>query len=506
MCERIDGKGLEQYKDYEELEQYKEAEHHYQLSIQLQNEGKPAESTEHFIKALEIQAKLASITEPSIHQSGEYQLQSEAISMLPSDIWLMIFQYLSLKELVQLALVCKYFKAISEDNFLWKNLYFTAYPIQKLAYLKKLAKNGTDEEEGENQFFNWKIYYKNYQIAYSKFSIAFLYISKSHCYYQVQREPLAIKPTNCRDSEYNYLISRNPYKRRTVGCFPAVIGQVRGHYWSAGSGFKEYLVGKQVDGHRLYHAWKKYQVVLDYPLVSEYFLIPALRTVVAFVFNCCHSRYLSIKWFPFIFPVPLAAHHQIRDICTVFVNDFFVNYLLLESSSLIAMYATEYLSSIVLNFENDLTISLVPVHQLTIVKNESKLFHALEKNQFNVPELASLIISLKKKCSHCMFENVLIIGKPTHELSEFIEEIKTALAHYLPVVCPANAESMVSQGLEIFSELPNIRDLFYSRLEMLAEDNFPFQEIYYTNDFPTDSIYPKIDKHSIIPPYWELDA
>lgn len=55
---------------------------------------------------------------------------------LPSDVWRAVFMCLEIHELAQIALVCKFFYNISEDELVWKaqyesKLFSTLYEIYK---------------------------------------------------------------------------------------------------------------------------------------------------------------------------------------------------------------------------------------------------------------------------------------------------------------------------------------------------------------------------------------
>ena len=61
------------------MEEYKESEKYYQLSIEEQKKGNPTESTEYFIKALELQAKVASLDQFAKQNPFETQFNNYKI-------------------------------------------------------------------------------------------------------------------------------------------------------------------------------------------------------------------------------------------------------------------------------------------------------------------------------------------------------------------------------------------------------------------------------------------
>ena len=508
MFERIDCKDLTSYKDYQDLVEYKESERYYRLSIEEQKRGNPAESTEYFIKALELQAKLSSLDQLAKHNPLEAQIQHNSqITVLSYELWLKIFLYFDkTTELGILARVCKYFKYISEDDVIWRQLFFHYFPLQKSSYLKMLRLDRSPSFE--NSFsFQWKITFKNHFTASTKFEIACLYVQFQHFYYHIANHCLAETPENYDTHEsYNEFGDRGK-TMESVGKIGTHLGRVQGHYWSAGSGYKEYLVGSEM--HNSFYAShaQTYVPILrelslqaaDYmrPLESiddedrvgkimRYFHILPLRAAISWIFNCSYPVYLAIKSFPILFAVPLSSNCEIQAITTMFVRDLNVPHLLLQPTALLAMYATDFHSSIVIHFERADLVSVIPVFQLSVVKNHSFLLNFASTQDFDklAMKIGTLLGSLG---SDYHFQNILLSGIAGDTLENNFPDFSANLAkelqkiHAMDVVTLVNCESLVIDGAIIFSQQIGIKHSFYSRLEILSMIPYnPFSELYFS--------------------------
>jgi hypothetical protein len=87
---------------------YKLAMELYDKSIELQNQGDPYGSTEYYLKALDMQAKLKSIPESAYQQ--------ELWLGLPYDISLIVLAFMKNKEVLNCARVCKRWKRRCFDS------------------------------------------------------------------------------------------------------------------------------------------------------------------------------------------------------------------------------------------------------------------------------------------------------------------------------------------------------------------------------------------------------
>ena len=515
ICERIDCRDLTSYKEYRELPEYQESERFYQRSIEEQKKGNPAESTEYFIKALELQAKLASLDQHEKRDPLVTQINHNSlVPMLSYEIWLKIFEYFpEPRQLLQLGMVCKYFKYISEDNIIWRNVFFSHFPLQKQSYVKmvNLAKaNSTFEqnqfiEDESGVLFSWKVYFKNHYCAASSFEVASFYVTPFYTCFEIPGRFLAKTPINSAGQEVTSNFgSRKGASQTTRGDITSHVGRVAGHYWSAGSGYKEYLVGSELTD-SMYSADIAEFVALvndtaysavDYlmPLLPcqnlqnykrmRYFNIVPLRSVISWVFNCSYPVYLAIKNFPVLFAVPLAANNEIKALTKMFLYDLNVSYLLLQSTAVLAMYATEYHSSIVIHFDKLDLISVVPVSQLTVVKNESFLvdYHSMQDLPVIESKIKDLVARLAAK--GLTFQNVLISGEiPGGAQVDFVKTLERNINNEhsitMPVVHTPDSKQLVITGSVIYSQQMNIKQ---PRLEILSvAPRNPFSNLYFAS-------------------------
>lgn len=205
--------------------------------------------------------------------------------------------------------------------------------------------------------------------------------------------------------------------------------------------------------------------------------------MISWIFNCSYHEYLPIKSHPVLFAVPLSANSEINALTAMFVKDLYVPYLSLQSTALLAVYATDYHSSIVLHFDSKTVVSVIPILHLSVLKDKSFLLDFNDSQ--DIPVLAKKIVELYDSIGeHHAFHNVLVCGTSASSLPDQFDALlsKEINKLSLPVEIPINSESLVSDGARIFSQRLDIRSAFYTRFELfeLAPSN-PFSEIYFTN-------------------------
>lgn len=108
--------------------EFQEMDRLYHLSIELQKQGDPEGSTEAYLKALDIQAKLPSIDLQKLSQQETHLFPS--VPFIDYYLSLKILRYLPLKQLVcNVAPVCRTWKSLAFDGALWREQYNLRWPL-----------------------------------------------------------------------------------------------------------------------------------------------------------------------------------------------------------------------------------------------------------------------------------------------------------------------------------------------------------------------------------------
>ena len=373
-------------------------------------------------------------------------------------------------------------------------------PLPSLPKASLLQNNTkTRRELPQGISFNWKIYFKNFSKAISAFQIAHFYPQYEHVYYGILEEFLAAKACNSARQEWDSTYDSRGYTDETRGCIPSEVAKVGGHYWSAGSGYKEYLVGPELSdswfASRIETTISLFGPALpacEYlpplPLAEEnrkymrYFHIVILRAMLSWIFNCSYPVYKPIKSHPILFAVPLSANSEINALTAMFVKDLYVPYVSLQSTALMAMYATDYDSSIVLHFDSKSVVSVIPILHLSVVKDKSFLLDLNDSNDIFIlgKKLLELYSSIEERHA---FHNILVCGASASSLPvDFAAQLSKEINKVaLPVEIPSNSESLVADGALVFSQRLDIRSAFYTRFELFELAANPFSEIYFSS-------------------------
>jgi len=111
-------------------EEYYTALNLYQKAGIAELAGDVKGSTEYYIKAQELQAQIKSLSNSTIISPVK-----STINSLPNEVLVLIFQFLSIKQLNTVILVNKRWHTIGKDYQLWKQVYFNNFP--KLASIEK---------------------------------------------------------------------------------------------------------------------------------------------------------------------------------------------------------------------------------------------------------------------------------------------------------------------------------------------------------------------------------
>eukprot|EP01102_Stenamoeba_stenopodia_P003269 TRINITY_DN1320_c0_g1_i3.p1 TRINITY_DN1320_c0_g1~~TRINITY_DN1320_c0_g1_i3.p1 ORF type:complete len:415 (-),score=36.38 TRINITY_DN1320_c0_g1_i3:596-1840(-) len=178
----------------------------YQKSIQYQIEGNPEASTESYLKAMEIQTRLF----PSWSQEADATVFD---IIVPMDIWLSIFAFLSVEDLVRCMVVCKEWSSIAEDRYLWHRHFAKDYPKRMSQY-------------HDNPYVSdW---YSIYKFTRMTASFNFLLV-------------IDIGGATTKYAAYKQ------FKLVDSGIVPSLAILVKGHHWSMNSGSRDFIVGREIE-------------------------------------------------------------------------------------------------------------------------------------------------------------------------------------------------------------------------------------------------------------------
>ncbi len=178
-----------------------EADRNYRLSIALQKEGKPAESTAAFLAATELHAELAS----DRNQRRLNILTADLTTALSKDVWIEIcLRADSLKDVLALGSVNSFFQRLVQTSTrLWYDLFLRRWPrgLSNPRTIAQFAQNLGDSVSFYTAF-------KTRYVADAKFRVVAL------------------------DLTTNLGISSS----ETFSLFSTRVGYAAGHLWCAGEG------------------------------------------------------------------------------------------------------------------------------------------------------------------------------------------------------------------------------------------------------------------------------
>jgi hypothetical protein len=196
------------------------AEELYQRSIQEQQAGNAAASTDYYLQALDIQAQMPSTqVRASLYRNRYADMTDDTYPTLPSEIWEQVVQHLSLHDLVACMNVSKAWRYVVRAGTIWCNRYRQHFP-HLWAYE---ATNHTDVTK------DWYTVFVQRFLARRMLRIAVLDVGHV--------------ATKCAMSDSPTMAAKMPTP------FPTAIQRARGHYWGARSGHKEFFVGASLMGY-----------------------------------------------------------------------------------------------------------------------------------------------------------------------------------------------------------------------------------------------------------------
>jgi len=199
------------------------AEQLYQQSIKYQNEGDPHRSTDCYLRALDMQASLPSITRQRLLADHYSLLTSEECARLPHEVWCHVLSFLSLKELVSCALVSRSWRYLVRSGDIWSAEFARRYP----SLWPIEAHNHTAVTK------DWYTVFAQRFVAEHSVKVAVIDIG--HCFTKASMSDTS--------NESSLLVPR---------IAPTAMMQVSGHYWGARSGHKQFYVGTDLLSEYIY--------------------------------------------------------------------------------------------------------------------------------------------------------------------------------------------------------------------------------------------------------------
>ena len=235
MFQRISRKRQFSKINYLGNPEYIRAEELYQESIKLQKLNQPRKSTQKYLEAMEIQAKLGSTELAKLNKKNKTW-----IGILPIDMVNNIFSYLldqPISFFISLLDVHFSWNEIMKNNYIWYNLYRQRWklPIMKINSLlcDERWYHFTEARLYANKYFQTV----SFDLGYHKTSFNILdvrsRVNPKDTHGQIRRKYMFTK------------VPDNVYKLTYSGYIPSLTAKVKGHYWGAGSGVNQYAVGYQ---------------------------------------------------------------------------------------------------------------------------------------------------------------------------------------------------------------------------------------------------------------------
>lgn len=457
MFKRIDKRNIE---DYKSLPAYQEAEKHYQDSIRYQQEGDPVKSTESYLIAMEMQAKLSSISSRVDHMDSLNHLPQ-----LPIEIWSLIGSYLSIQDLCNWSITCRYFKYLSEDGFIWREKYFS--------HFTKIFPNVADDKV----LSNWKLLYRDQLVIQKYFPIVFLYFLPSNTFYGSSYEPLAAKPINSRDHEWDdkYSDRRGAMKDTFYTSMPSIAAKVLGHYWGAGSGCSDYLVGEECHKRQWYGAEDFLPFIEKKDNGKKLQFRDSIENVIYWIFSCAFSVFLSQRSHPTLLIVPFNEKDEIEKLTNILFSKLTIFNLSIKSDAEIVLFATNLNNAIILSFITENVLCIVPVNNRKVIPGKSCSFFYDDKN-FDFAEfskaLHDIVSTEEELLSQQGIIHLRLIGKFIPEgFTTFCESnLNTSKFNF------SGTPLSVMDGTHSFIHDPSVRNHFFN--ETLLKMNPEYISIY----------------------------
>jgi len=196
------------------IEDYIRAETLYRQSVDLQKQGKPEQSTQAYLAAMEIHAHHGSVVKAKA--TGSQKMWNFP---LPVHLSAYIFSFVGpqkieplIRRILSWKLVSKSWRSVLTTNSVW-------FPLYKHVWGSKYMRNQVIPVDSQ-----WYYLFKWRTLMEREFRIMFVDIG----FHQVRYKILGHT-----DGEY-----------KDTGPFPTLLAKVQGHYWGGGSGINQWMVGE----------------------------------------------------------------------------------------------------------------------------------------------------------------------------------------------------------------------------------------------------------------------
>jgi len=205
----------------------------YKEAVALQKKGDAKGSTEKYLAAQKIQAEMPSVDQQAQEMSASVSLQWP----LGLDLSLLIFECMTIGELVKCARVCKGWNWLAKHPSIWRKLYTKRWP---LAAKMELMMEPLNVPHLIDYSRPWKDSYRMRAEADEKFKVVYFDIGS-----QKSRFGMVGEADDNKKPESYYMYSHYPPDQPALDPpeIHSLVARVKGHYWSAREGLEDYVVG-----------------------------------------------------------------------------------------------------------------------------------------------------------------------------------------------------------------------------------------------------------------------
>ena len=211
---------------------------------------------------------------------------------------------------------------------------------------------------------------------------------------------IAEKPYNSRDCEWNDTYTNRKSIDATISIIPSIASRVYGHYWGAGQGCREFLIGNELENsfYNLEENTNISQIIVKEEEILSQYQVHEMEAILIWISNCGFAQLENQKTHPFLFALPYTARNERRKLETIFFNTAGVPFLCIRPQAVIALYGTEFNSAIVVCFESPTIVSVVPVENLQVIRGESRAIQLVDSS--SIESVCRVIDLVYKQCKN----------------------------------------------------------------------------------------------------------